>query len=194
MRHYLNHCRRLLITGCIFPIASIPSLAQSISGLIHDENNHPVPFANVFIRELGSGTSSDDKGKYFLTIDPGIYNVVVSSMGFHAQTVQVIVKDKPIVKNFNLQSSSVELNEIEIRVRRRDPAYEIIQKVIDNKEKFLSQVKSYKTNVYVKANETVDKKKKKSTPEEEPEEIKKTGPPLDPFEEAKKKKKRESKK
>jgi len=187
LRHYLNHCRRLLITGCIFPIASIPRLAQSISGLIHDENNHPVPFANVFIRELGSGTSSDDKGKYFLTIDPGIYNVVVSSMGFHAQTVQVIVKDKPIVKNFNLQSSSVELNEIEIRVRRRDPAYEIIQKVIDNKEKFLSQVKSYKTNVYVKANETVDKKKKKSTPEEEPEEIKKTGPPLDPFEEAKKK-------
>lgn len=63
--------------------------------------------------------------------------------------------DKPIVRNFHISSSSVELNQIEIKVRRRDPAYEIIQNVIRQKEKFLSQVKRSRVTVYLRASESV---------------------------------------
>lgn len=160
-------------------------MTQSIGGYIRDEHDRPVPFANIFVRELESGTAADDQGKYFMTIDPGIYNIVVSSIGFQPQTFQIIVRDKAIIKNFQLTSSSVELTQIEIKVRRRDPAYEIIQRVIENKEKFLTQVKSYKTNVYVRAAETVDEKKRKA--KEEDDELKTEGPPKDPLEEARKK-------
>ena len=176
-----------LFASISFISVSTTGLGQSISGYILDENQNPVPFANVFVRELESGTAADDKGKYYLTIDPGIYHVVISSIGYQPQTVQIIIKDKPVIRNFQINSSSVQLGQIEIKVRRRDPAYEIIQKVIDNKEKFLTAVKSYKVNIYLRAGETVDEKKKKESKKETDEELKKEGPPVDPFEEARKK-------
>lgn len=188
MKYLLNRYRQLVF-GCSFAsLLTTSALAQSISGQVTDEQNNPVPFANIFIKQLGSGASADNNGKYFLTIDPGFYTVVVSSVGFQPKTEEIIVKDKPIVKNFQIFSSSVQLDQIEINVRRRDPAYEIIQKVIDNKSKFLSQVQSSRSNVYLKASETVDEKKSERKQEEEPEELKnKDGAPPDPFEEARKK-------
>lgn len=169
-------------------LAVFCSHAQTISGFILDEGNQAVPYANIFIKENGGGTAADDKGRYFLTIDPGIYNVVISSLGFRSETVQVIVRDKPIVRNFHISSSSVELNQIEIKVRRRDPAYEIIQNVIRQKEKFLSQVKRSRVTVYLRASESVDEnEKKKKSDEEEPEDLKKNGEPIDPFVAARKK-------
>ncbi len=153
-----------------------------------DENNHPVGFASLFIRETSTGTSANDKGEYFLTIDPGVYHIAVSSVGYSTVQEEIIVKDKPVVKDFVIRSSSVELNQIEIRVRRRDPAFEIIQKTIANREQNLSLVNSFKANVYVKANEIVDKKKKKQQEEtEDDDDIRKKDGPLDPFEAERKK-------
>jgi hypothetical protein len=89
-----------------------------------------------------------------------------------------------------LKSSSIQLNEIEVKVRRRDPAYEIIQKVIDNKEKSRSTITSSKTQIYVKASEVVDRKKKKEKEppkEEEDTEDKKSEGNIDPFEAARRK-------
>lgn len=161
--------------------------AQSISGFILDENNDPIPYANVFIRELNTGVSADVQGKYFLTINPGYYNLIISSLGFKTRTMHVVIGDKSVVKNFWLESSSVELNEVVVRVKRRDPAYEIIQLAIKNKDKYRSQIKSSRTNVYVRAGETVDSRKKQKQEEEHEDLDKKKGPPVDPIEEARRK-------
>jgi hypothetical protein len=180
----LNPCwRTFAVFALVVSVNS--SFAQSISGVIIDENNRAVPHANVFIREIEMGVSADQQGKYFLTIDPGAYTVVVSSVGFETRTFQIIVKDKAFVKDFQINSSSVELGQIEIKVKRRDPAYEIIRNVIDNKEKFLTQVKSSRTNVYVRASETVDEKEKKRREQvqkqEEPDELSDKTGPIDPL-------------
>ncbi len=140
--------------------------AQNISGRILDENNNAVPFANIFVRELDIGTSANAKGEYFLTIDPGVYHVAISSVGYESTQVELVVSDRPIKRDFIIRSSSVELNQIEIKVRRRDPAYEIIQRTIANREKNLSLINSYRANVYLKANEVIDRKKRKR--EQEP--------------------------
>ncbi len=147
-----------------------------------DENNHPIPFANVFVRELNTGTAADDKGYYFLNIDPGVYNLVYSSMGYQTKTIQVIISDQPLIQHIILRTSDVALDEIVVKANRRDPAYEIIQQVIANKEKYLTAVKSAKTQVYVRATEVIDeKKKKRKSAEEDSEEISKEGPPLEQF-------------
>jgi hypothetical protein len=166
-------------------MACISACGQSLSGHILDENNNPVPFANIFIKETSGGAAADDKGKYFITLDPGVYNFVISSLGFQSNTVQIIVRDKAMVADFHINSSAVELSQIEIKVRRRDPAYEIIQHVIDNREKLLSAAGSSRTKVYLRAMETVDIKKKPVTEEEE--EPKTNDQPIDPFLEARKK-------
>ena len=161
-------------------------VAQSISGNVVDENQDPVPFANVFVKELSNGTTADARGRYFLSINSGVYNLVFSSVGYQTKSVQVIVQDQPVTKNVGLQSSSVQLNEVVVKSNRKDPAYEIIQHVIDNKARFLAQVKSSRAKVYVRATETTDGKKKAAAPDET-DELAKKGPPTDPIAEAKKK-------
>jgi hypothetical protein len=162
--------------------------AQSLSGYVLNADNEPVPYVTVFIRQLQTGTSTDHEGKYFLTLQPGIYDVVFSSVGYVTKTAQVIIRDKPVVKNIWIASSTTQLDQITVKASRRDPAYEIIQFAIKNKDKYLSQVTSSKTNVYVRAGETVDEKEKKKREEEnQPEDLSAKGPPIDPFEAALKK-------
>jgi hypothetical protein len=185
LKGYLNCCRRLLTSASIISLLTTGSFAQSLTGHIQDENDDPVPFANIFIKELGSGSAADAQGKYYLTMDPGTYTLVISSIGFNTQSFQVIVSDKTIVKNFRLSSSNVELKEVVIKARRRDPAYEIIQHVIDNKARFLTEVTSFRSGVYVRASENVDQKKKPTI--EHNEEFNKEGPPVDPIAEERKK-------
>jgi hypothetical protein len=187
LKNPFSHYKKLLLINSFISLLGTSGIAQSIGGQVTDEHNNPVPYANIFIKELGSGASADDQGKYFMTINPGIYNLVVSSVGFQPKTVEVIVGDKPLAMNFQLFSSSVQLDQIEIKIRKRDPAYEIIQKVIDNKSRFLSQLKSLRSNIYLRASETVDEKKKEKKREESEELQHKDGTPLDPFEEARKK-------
>ncbi|MES2734577.1 MAG: DUF5686 and carboxypeptidase regulatory-like domain-containing protein [Bacteroidota bacterium] len=188
MKNLASCYSRVLISSLWIVLMTTRGLAQSISGYIVDENNEPVPFANVFVKELSNGTAADAQGHYFLLIDPGVYNLVFSSMGYQNKSVQIIVKDKPLTKNISLTSSNVELNEIVVKANRKDPAYEIIQHVIENKDKFLSEIKSSRTNVYLRATETVDiKKKKAEAAQEETDELTKKGPPVDPMAEQKKK-------
>lgn len=177
-------CRLLVLHG-LLSILVYGSYAQSISGSILDENNNPVPYANILVQETGTGASADDRGRYYLTVNPGIFNLIISSVGYESIRAQIIVGDKPIVRDFRLSSSAVELDQIEIRVRRRDPAYEIMQKAIARKDEYLSEIKSSRTNIYLRAWETVDIREKHDNEQED--QVTAGQPPTDPFEEARKK-------
>lgn len=156
--------------------------AQGIGGYVLNEQNEPIPFVNIYIEEFNKGTSTDSKGRYFLALDPGDYKIIVSSVGYKTKVIKVIIKDEEITKNIWLESSSVELNEVVVKAKRKDPAYEIIQKVIDNKKHLRSQVKSYKTDVYVKATELIDEKSRKKLKKKSENPVTVEVQPMNPFE------------
>ncbi|MFT7161946.1 MAG: hypothetical protein ACI9GZ_003133, partial [Bacteroidia bacterium] len=95
-------------------------LAQGISGYVQDENNNPIPYASVFIRELKTGTSTDAEGRYFINdVGIGLYNVTYSSIGYITQSFEVIIKDKNLVKkNVWLKTSTAELDEVVVKAKR----------------------------------------------------------------------------
>ena len=134
-----------------------------MSGYVFDENNTPVPFANIYIKSKQTGTSTDIKGRYFYQFtNHGIYDVVVTAVGFHTQEFKIKVEDnKGIVKNIWLKTNIKELNEVVIKSKGRDPAYGIIKKAVDNKKRWKNQVKSSKVDVYIKAKEVITKKESK---------------------------------
>lgn len=137
--------------------------AQGLSGFIQNDNNEPIPFSSVFIKQLGTGTSSDANGQYFINLPNGIYDVIFSSIGYTTESFEVIIGDKDIEqKNVWLKVSNKELDEVIVSATRKDPAYEIIQKVIANKKKYLSQLSSSRSHIYVKATEIVNQKAKQS--------------------------------
>jgi len=136
--------------------------AQSISGYILNEENQPIPYSNIYFTELQTGTSSDQDGKYFMAIAvEGEYEMVVSSLGYTTKNFKIILREKDVQKNIWLSSSESALDEIVVKASKKDPAYAIIKKTQENKKKYLSQIQSFKSKVYIKAAEKKEIKEKK---------------------------------
>ena len=151
---------------------------QGIQGQITDTKGEPIPYANIYVDEIARGTASDENGNYFLTLDVrGDYRVICSAVGYESLLDTLIVEETILVKNFRLTQATAALEEIVVSASKRDPAFAIIKKVVENKKKYLRSVQSYRAEVYVKATENIEdlKKEKKKVVSVEAE-------PVDPFE------------
>lgn len=153
--------KALLILLTVFIQFSIHS--QSITGYVFDENNAPVPFANLYVKSSQEGTSTDGEGKYLYQFtNQGIYTIVVTAIGFVSQEFTVSLEDnKEVVKNIWLKTDVKQLNEVLVKSKGRDPAYGIIKKAIDHKSRWNTQIQSSKCEVYIKAKEVISAKEKK---------------------------------
>lgn len=149
--------------------------AQSVSGRITNEFGEPVPFANILIQELGNGTTADDAGYYSFQFDTeGAYRLIYSSLGYASRKVEIVMGLEDQTKDITLLTSDTQLEEITVKASTKDPAYSIIRKVVKNKTRHLRAAASYRSSIYVKAREDVERfstKKKGSisietTPEE----------------------------
>jgi len=169
---------------------------QSLEGYVINAQQEAIPYVNIFVKQLSSGTTTDENGYFFLTMDPGEYDLVISSIGYETKNALVKV-DGNETANFELQSSDYELDEVTIKASKKDPAYEIIQNVIKNKKKYQSQIETFRCEVYVKALEEIDiqkkekkeKKGKKEKKKEDKNDVDKLNDPdYDPFAEAESKK------
>ena len=85
--------RSLALALCLFAAAS-PALAQkgSVAGVVIDaETGETLVGANVVLEGTAVGTTTDLDGRYVLgPLDPGVYDVVYSYIGFSAKTVRSV--------------------------------------------------------------------------------------------------------
>lgn len=187
------HILKFSLLGLLLLLCADALRAQTITGFVADERGNPVPYANVFVRQMNSGTSADFEGKYYLGLTAaGEYDFVITAVGYETLTYNLTVQEEDIIKDFTLTESDIELDEIVVKASKRDPAYAIIQNVIDRKKDYLASIQSYKTQVYIKATEEIEvteqeNRKKKNKPEVEIVELEDGVPNTDdPFAEAKK--------
>lgn len=155
--------------------------AQTVMGRVINEFKEPVPFANIYVQQLQTGTTSDDKGHYEMRLDvEGEYNFVFSSLGYESQSERILMVGDTAWVSVELQTSSVELEEIVVNASGRDPAFAIIKQVIENKERQLKAADSYRTKVYLKAVEET-KRRVTAPPPPAPDEVDMSAPDADPF-------------
>lgn len=89
-----------------------------ISGVITDKdsNNASLPFANATIKGTTIATTSDEKGKYTLSVNAGTYTIVFSFLGYENIEVPVTVKSgEEITINKALGSGSYTLNDVVVK-------------------------------------------------------------------------------
>lgn len=104
----------------LFFVCSI-SIAQNkgkISGVITDKdsNNATLPFANATIKGTTIATTSDEKGKYTLSVNAGTYTLVFSFLGYENVEVSVTVKSgEEIIVNKALGSGSYTLQDVVVK-------------------------------------------------------------------------------
>jgi|FLOH01.1.fsa_nt_gi TonB-dependent receptor len=98
------------------------SFAQKgeLSGIVKDaEFNDVLPFANIIVKDLNSGTTSDFDGIYTITLNPGTYTIVFKFLGYTTTEVTGIIIKADDVTNLDisLQPASANLEEIVISAK-----------------------------------------------------------------------------
>lgn len=84
-----------------------------ISGKIVNENNQPIEFATIYIKETKFNTTSNESGKYLLQIPSGKYTLCVSFVGYKTHQQDIIInKESTNIYNIVLYNNSTNLNEV----------------------------------------------------------------------------------
>ncbi len=149
-------CTRLLL--CCFGLFLTQSiLARGIRGLITDANNQPLPFATIYVEELGTGTSSNAQGRFSYRMPTGTYNITFQYIGYETVVQRVKVDSDFVEITIQLKEQTYELKTVEVTSDGRDPAYIIIRKAIAKAPFHLNQLNSYKAEVYTKGSGRVKK-------------------------------------
>ena len=96
----------------------ISAQTGELSGQVMDkEYNDILPFANVVIKETGTGTTTDFEGNYSIKLNEGIYTVVFSFIGY--ETVEIsevqIKQGEVTVVNASIGPLSNELEEVVVK-------------------------------------------------------------------------------
>jgi hypothetical protein len=129
---------------------SCPVFAQvNLSGRVTDDQNKPVPFASVYIKNTTKGTSANSEGEYILQLKPGNYEVQYKAVGYKQESRKIDLTSNQVV-NVVLQTETYQLKDVTVNAGGEDPAYGIIRKTIKRRKEHLNEVSAYTCEVYIK--------------------------------------------
>jgi len=128
------HIKHIALLSFIF-IVSIPlSFSQTITvkGYILDSTSRDsIPFATVYVKGTGYGTTSEIDGSYELQVPASTDSLCVNNMGYVTKVV-ALPKNKPLLHFNILISEDISMSEIVV-VPRENPAYRILREVVKHK-------------------------------------------------------------
>lgn len=121
-----------------------------IKGKIIDAvSDEPIPFANVYLKGLNIGTTSDFDGNYQLAATYLTDSIFVSYIGYLAEGKKLSEQKEQTV-NFKMERSDIMLQEIVI-LPGENPAHIILRKIIENKEQNRkNSLRNYQYESYTK--------------------------------------------
>lgn len=149
---------------CFVFLSGAKAASVRLSGVVADEQGHPLPFSNVYVQDpnngtVSKGTTSNADGHYILDLSPGTYQVVFRFLGYKTDIRTVTLLNTAITLNVKLQLESLQLAAVTIsgKGKKEDPAYPIIRQAIAKRKYYLEQVDKYTANVYLKGLQRLDK-------------------------------------
>ncbi len=133
-------------------IMSMGAFAQStftLSGSIRADDGETLPFATIYVKELGTGATSNGDGNYSLTLPAGTYEITFQFLGYESKTERIALTQS-VKKDVVLQIQAIQLREVTVTDKKEDPAYTIMRKAITKAKYHTLQVDTYTKKVYVK--------------------------------------------
>ena len=106
----------------------------SISGIVIDQKNEPLPFVNILInKNQTDGVSSDIDGKFSIESNESIQTLTLSFVGFEKliYTVQKENFEKKLI--LQMKSTAFDLQEAVV-IAGENPAHRIIRNVVKNRD------------------------------------------------------------
>lgn len=146
---YFWHMLRIL-SPFILLLFVLPASGAQIRGVVTNRSGEPLPFATVMIKGTTLGTTTNATGAYVLEVPAGNHIIVCQYMGYKKAEQSVSAGNEPRVLNFTLEPVSLQMKEVVVRSGGEDPAYAIIRQAIRKRPHYLSQVKNYTCESYIK--------------------------------------------
>ncbi len=143
-----------------------------VQGYVVDQAGEPIIGAIIRVQNTGGGAVTNDKGQYELLLPEGLNRLHFTYVGYETKTIEQVFTKKTVL-NVTLVPKDEEIEAVEVSNKRRDYSYEILKKVIENKEKYRNQFQTQKCDIYVKSVEEnivvkTDKPKKDKDEDEDP--------------------------
>ncbi len=145
----MNYLKKGILCLTLF-FATLFASGQGIKGTITSDTGEPLPYTTIYIKELGTGTTSNADAYYEIKTVPGQYTVVFQFVGFEAQEHSVQVGNTFTTLDVKLKTQVIVLENIEIKAGKEDPAYTIMRKAISKSKYHLQQLNKYTATVYMK--------------------------------------------
>jgi Family of unknown function (DUF5686)/CarboxypepD_reg-like domain len=124
--------------------------AGGIRGTVKDENGGPLAFTTIFVKQTGSGTTTNLNGNYEMALPPGQYEVVYQFLGYETVVNQVSVSQGFTEVNVVLKTQATMLQTVTVKSGTEDPAYTIMRKAIAKAKYHTQQIDKYSARVYIK--------------------------------------------
>lgn len=126
------------------------SFSQVVSGVVKDSLGNPVPYCGISIKGAGVSTSTNQYGRYSISVTPGSYTIICRHVGYGKQEKQIEISRGSSELDFILKSQEVVMDEVVVKAGSEDPAYAIIRKAIRKREDHLKDLRTYQCEVYSK--------------------------------------------
>ncbi len=137
-----------------FSLCSVSMWSQTkIGGIVVDEDNKPIPFANIVFKNASEGTITNDNGRFYYESQNTYTTIIVSFIGFVTQEIELTKR-----VNYDLKIILVEgeqLDEVIVytgkQSKKNNPAIDILRKIWAKKrENGINKFKQYEYDKYEK--------------------------------------------
>ncbi|HEY3429037.1 MAG TPA: DUF5686 and carboxypeptidase regulatory-like domain-containing protein [Cyclobacteriaceae bacterium] len=144
----MTHPRFLIFLG--FVLAAFSLSAQGIRGIVTSDDGKPLSFATIYVKQLGTGTTTNAEGHYDILCPAGEYYLVFQFLGYETQEKKITVTQGVIELNVVLKNQAIVLRSAIVNANNEDPAYTIMRKAIAKAKYHTQQLDSYSAQVYMK--------------------------------------------
>lgn len=144
-----NLCCTLLMLLCSL---AAKSQDYTLKGKVTNSKLEPLALASVQVKDLPKGTLTKEDGSYELRLEDGLYELVITMVGYKSQVVKMAI-DKSN-REFNIVLDADEgqrLGEVIVKGKARDLAGQYMRMVIRHKDSIQSAAGAYSCDMYIKA-------------------------------------------
>ena len=132
---------------CFFLLIACSANSQ-IKGLVTSENDEPLPYVNIYLKNNARGTTTNGDGIYQLDITTrGTYTLVFQFLGYTTQEKTVSIETFPYTLSVTLTEETTSLDEVLINANE-NPANRIVEAVIAKKPEILKKQNAYTADFY----------------------------------------------
>ena len=143
--------RGLLFLFFILSITVGTIYAQGVRGSVKAENGEPLAYTTIFVKQTGSGTTTNENGDYEISLPAaGRYEIVFQYLGYETAERVAVVSTDFVEINVTLKTQVTVLPTVTINAEDEDPAYTIMRKAIAKAKYHLHLLDNYSARVYIK--------------------------------------------